>query len=123
MASVPATIGARPDTRPPAPRRATSPSAPWRNDTGPRFDTITTGRSGIDAKLTVMRVVAAPDKFRGTARAAEVASAIARAAQAAGWDCDEVPLADGGEGTLDALGGANRTSMVTGPLGDAVQAG
>jgi glycerate kinase len=31
-------------------------------------------------------------------------------------------MADGGEGTLDALGGANRSSVVTGPLGDAVDA-
>jgi glycerate kinase len=31
-------------------------------------------------------------------------------------------VADGGEGTLDALGGANRTSTVTGPLGDDVEA-
>src|SRR3954452_13461964 len=70
-----------------------------------------------------MRVVAAPDKFRGTARAAAVAAAIARAASAAGWACDERPLADGGEGTLDVLGGANRSTLVTGPLGDPVQAG
>ncbi len=69
-----------------------------------------------------MRVVAAPDKFRGTASAAEVADAVARAAAAAGWDCDVVPLADGGEGTLDALGGPNRTSVVTGPLGEPVEA-
>jgi len=32
-------------------------------------------------------------------------------------------VADGGDGTLEALGGANRTSTVTGPLGDPVQAG
>ena len=70
-----------------------------------------------------MRVVAAPDKFRGTARAADVAGAIARAAGACGWDCDEVPLADGGEGTLEVLGGANRFTLVTGPLGDSVRAG
>ncbi|QYG91657.1 glycerate kinase [Iamia sp. SCSIO 61187] len=69
-----------------------------------------------------MRVVAAPDKFRGTASAAEVAAAVGRAARAAGWDCDEVPMADGGEGTLDALGGPNRTTLVTGPLGDPVEA-
>ncbi len=31
-------------------------------------------------------------------------------------------MADGGEGTLDALGGGNRTSVVTGPLGRAVSA-
>lgn len=70
-----------------------------------------------------MRVVAAPDKFRGTATAAEVAGAIGRAARAAGWWCDEVPLADGGEGTLDVLGGPNRTTLVAGPLGDPVDAG
>jgi glycerate kinase len=55
--------------------------------------------------------------------AAEVAAAVARAARAQGWRCDEVPMADGGEGTLDVLGGANRTSTVTGPLGDPVEAG
>ncbi len=70
-----------------------------------------------------MRVVAAPDKFRGTATAAEVAAAAGRAAAEAGWDCDEVPVADGGEGLLDVLGGPNRTTVVTGPLGDPVEAG
>lgn len=69
-----------------------------------------------------MRVVAAPDKFRGTAGAAEVAAAVARAATRAGWACDAVPMADGGEGTLDVLGGPNRTTTVTGPLGDLVEA-
>jgi glycerate kinase len=69
-----------------------------------------------------MRVVAAPDKLRGTASAAEVAAAVGRAAAAAGWACDEVPMADGGEGTLDALGGPNRTTVVTGPLGAPVEA-
>lgn len=72
--------------------------------------------------MTAMRVVAAPDKLRGTASAAQVAAAVARAAAAHGWTCDEVPLADGGEGTLDALGGPNRTTTVTGPLGDPVEA-
>lgn len=69
-----------------------------------------------------MRVVAAPDKFRGTATAREVATAVARAVRAAGGTCVEVPMADGGEGTLDALGGPNRTTTVTGPLGDPVDA-
>ena len=69
-----------------------------------------------------MRVVAAPDKLRGSATAPEVAAAVQRACRAAGWRCDEVPLADGGEGTLDAFGGSNRTTVVTGPLGDAVEA-
>ena len=69
-----------------------------------------------------MRVVAAPDKLRGTALAGEVADAIARAAASAGWICDRAPMADGGEGTLEALGGANRTTTVTGPLGAPVEA-
>jgi glycerate kinase len=70
-----------------------------------------------------MRVLAAADKFRGTATAAEVAAAIGHACWELGHDCDEVAVADGGEGTLDALGGPNRTSVVTGPLGDPVEAG
>ena len=68
-------------------------------------------------------MVAAPDKFRGTATAAEVAAAVSRAAARCGWDCDEVPMADGGEGTLAVLGGPNRTTVVSGPLGDPVRAG
>jgi glycerate kinase len=67
--------------------------------------------------------VAAPDKFRGTLNAGEAAGAMARGAEAAGWSCTALPLADGGEGTLDALGGPNRVSRVTGPLGDPVEAG
>ncbi|MCU1452460.1 MAG: Glycerate kinase [Acidimicrobiales bacterium] len=66
--------------------------------------------------------MAAPDKFRGTATAAEVAGAIAAGARAVGARCSEMPLADGGEGLLDVLGGANRTTTVTGPLGDPVEA-
>jgi glycerate kinase len=69
-----------------------------------------------------MRVVAAVDKFRGTASAADVAHAIGQACWELGHDCTEIALADGGEGLLDALGGANRTSTVTGPLGTPVKA-
>jgi glycerate kinase len=67
-------------------------------------------------------VLAAPDKFRGTGTAREIAGAIAAAVTRAGASCDVCPLADGGEGILDALGGPNRTSLVTGPLGDPVTA-
>ena len=69
-----------------------------------------------------MDIVAAPDKFKGTATAAEVAAAIARAAAEVGMSTREVPLADGGDGTLEALGGPNRSSAVTGPLGETVEA-
>lgn len=68
------------------------------------------------------RVVAAPDKFRGTVTAGEAAAAVARAATAAGWTCDEAPMADGGEGILDAMGGSVRRTRVRGPLGEAVEA-
>jgi glycerate kinase len=66
--------------------------------------------------------VAAADKFRGTATAPEVCAAIARGVARAGGACRSLPMADGGEGTLDALGGPNRTTLVAGPLGDPVQA-
>jgi glycerate kinase len=69
-----------------------------------------------------VRVLIAPDKFRGTATAPEAAAALADGAREAGWDPVTMPLADGGEGTLDALGGPNRTSTVTGPLGRPVEA-
>ena len=72
--------------------------------------------------MTLVHVVAAPDKFRGTATAAEAAAAIAEAVESLGHTCDQVPMADGGEGTLEALGGPNRTTTVTGPLGEAVEA-
>lgn len=68
------------------------------------------------------RLVAAPDKLRGTASAAEAAAAIARGAARAGATCVQVPVADGGEGTLDVLGGPNRQTTVSGPLGDPVVA-
>jgi glycerate kinase len=71
--------------------------------------------------------VACPDKFRGTLTAAEAAAAMARGLRTGGFDeVREVPLADGGEGTLDALvaarGGVRRSTPVTGPLGAVVEA-
>jgi glycerate kinase len=69
-----------------------------------------------------VRIAAAVDKFKGTASAHDVARAIGHACWELGHECDEVPLADGGEGTLDILGGSNRTSTVTGPLGGRVEA-
>lgn len=68
------------------------------------------------------RVLAAPDKFRGTASAPVVAEAIVAGVRAAGGHGAALPLADGGEGTLDAFGGPNRWTLVTGPLGDPVRA-
>jgi glycerate kinase len=70
----------------------------------------------------VPHVVAAPDKFRGTASAGDVAAAIAGTARAAGWTADEVPMSDGGEGLLLVLGGTPHATTVTGPLGARVEA-
>lgn len=69
----------------------------------------------------------APDKFKGTLTASEAAEAMARGVRAAGFDeVRTVPLADGGDGTLDVLvanlGGSRRRARVTGPLGDPVDA-
>jgi glycerate 2-kinase len=69
-----------------------------------------------------MRLLAAPDKFRGTLTAREAAAAVAAGARSAGWSAVELPLADGGEGTLNVLGGGNRRTIVTGPLGEPVEA-
>jgi glycerate kinase len=67
-----------------------------------------------------------PDKFRGSLDAASAAAAIAAGLGRAGLDAHTCPLADGGEGTLDALlaatGGSRRLARVTGPLGDPVDA-
>ncbi|HEY0118678.1 MAG TPA: glycerate kinase [Cellulomonas sp.] len=73
------------------------------------------------------RVVVAPDKFKGSATARHVAAAVAegmrRAAPA--WDVLEVPVADGGEGTVDAAlaaGFAPLATTVAGPVGEPRQA-
>ncbi len=69
-----------------------------------------------------MHLLAAPDKFRGTASAREIATAMADTARATGWSADVAPLSDGGEGLLECFGGANRHTLVTGPLGHPVRA-
>ena len=71
-------------------------------------------------------ILVAPDSFKGTLSAAEVAEAIGRGLEAAGRPVDLCPVADGGEGTLDALvlalGGALRTATVSDPLGREIEA-
>src|ERR1700712_5558762 len=73
-------------------------------------------------------VLVAPDSFKGTFHAAQVAGAIARGLERAGlMPPDLCPVADGGEGTLDALlpqlGGELRAVTVQGPLGAPVKTG
>ena len=75
-----------------------------------------------------MRVVIAPDKFKGSLSAADAAAAMARGVTRAcpGASIDQVPMADGGEGTVDALvaatAGSVREADVTGPRGEPMRA-
>ena len=73
-------------------------------------------------------VLVAPDSFKGTFSAAQVAGAIGRGIERAGlMPPDLCPVADGGEGTLDALlpqlGGELLAVTVKGPLGAEVRTG
>jgi glycerate kinase len=69
-----------------------------------------------------LNVLVAPDSFKGTFSAADVAAAIARGLRAGGREAVELPIADGGEGTMEALGGVVRTAVVSDPLGRPVEA-
>lgn len=75
-----------------------------------------------------MRIVIAPDKFKGSLSAPEVCSHLEKGLQrGAGGNLDvvRIPVADGGEGTLDAAVGSGftrRTATVAGPTGQPVQA-
>src|SRR4051794_5017263 len=73
-------------------------------------------------------VLVAPDSFKGTFSAAKVAGAIGRGLERAGlMPPDLCPVADGGEGTLDALltqlGGEYLAAEASDPLGRPVRAG
>ena len=75
-----------------------------------------------------MKIVVAPQSFKGSLSAREVADAIARGIRRVLADAEVVvlPMADGGEGTVDALvfatGGSTMQTEVSGPLGDRVTA-
>jgi glycerate kinase len=70
-------------------------------------------------------VLCCPDKFRGSLTAREAADALAAGVERAGRAAHRLPLADGGEGTLDVLcpgPSDRRTARVAGPLGTEVDA-
>jgi glycerate 2-kinase len=72
-----------------------------------------------------MRVVVAPDKFKGSLSAQDVAAAVSTGLRAVvpAVEAIEVPVADGGDGTLDAALSAGFTRVpvrVSGPTGEAV---
>lgn len=76
----------------------------------------------------VMKIVVAIDSFKGSLSSLEAGTAIKNGIHLADPSADIhiCPLADGGEGTLDALvqslGGEKRSIQVTGPLGESVEA-
>lgn len=75
-----------------------------------------------------MKILIAPDSFKESLSAEQVAHAIKQGFQQHFPDADYqlTPIADGGEGTLDALvsntGGEIKTAHVEGPLGDIIEA-
>ncbi len=80
------------------------------------------------AAWLLMKIVIAPQSFKGSLSAMEAARAIAKGVLAAEPEAEIalVPVADGGDGTLNALvdssNGQVFRSIVTGPLGQAVEA-
>ena len=72
------------------------------------------------------QALVAPDSFKGTFSAPEVAAAIAAGLRQGGTEAVELPVADGGEGTLEvlvgALGGEYLTANVSDPLGRSIEA-
>ena len=75
-----------------------------------------------------MRIVVAPNAFKGSLTARQAAEAMAAGVARAVADVEivQVPVADGGDGLVDvalqALGGEPRTLFVTGPVGEPVEA-
>jgi glycerate 2-kinase len=71
-------------------------------------------------------ILIAPDSFKGTFSAPEVARAVGDGLQAAGHPVELCPVADGGEGTLEvlvgALGGELASTTASDPLGRPVEA-
>src|SRR5690242_9947316 len=104
----------------PSPARATRDSSQARNDRPAAFNLFSIHHSAFG--ISPMRIVIAPDKFKGCLTAPQVCDAIARGVRQARPDAeiDLCPMADGGEGTVAALvaatGGRFETRRVTGPL-------
>lgn len=84
-------------------------------------------RPSSPAHASPPRIILAPDKFKGSLTAREVAEAVAGGIRRVRPDAEiaRVPVADGGEGTVDAAisaGFGECTLRVTGPTGDPVRA-
>ena len=79
-------------------------------------------------RLSVMKIIVAPDSFKGSVSALEAANAMEQGIRRVFPDAiiDKIPMADGGEGTVqslvDATGGHIQTHRVLAPLGNEVEA-
>jgi glycerate kinase len=76
--------------------------------------------------MATERWLVAPDSFKGTFTASQVAAALAEGLRGGGAVADVCPVADGGEGTLDvlldALGGTRVRATAHDPLGRPIDA-
>src|SRR3972149_7525641 len=76
-----------------------------------------------------MRILIAPQEFKGSLTASQAAAAVAEGARRAlpEAELETAPMADGGPGTVEAVvgasGGQTATATVQDPLGRAVAAG
>ena len=83
---------------------------------------------GNTKELILLRIIVAPDSFKGSVSAVGVASAMERGILSVLPDAQvvKVPIADGGEGTVEAMIAATDgrlvTTTVVGPLGELVEA-
>lgn len=75
-----------------------------------------------------MRLIIAPDSFKGSLSSIEIIEIVSKSAErhVKNLDIIKIPVADGGEGTLEALltpvNGEKHETLVTGPLGNKVKA-
>lgn len=86
------------------------------------------GETLLQPQGLLMKIVLAPDSFKGSLSASRACAAMQRGVARVYPDAEVelCPLADGGEGSLDALltatGGYDKTVRVRGPLGQSVEA-
>ena len=85
-------------------------------------------KAGLRSDMSGMKAVVAVDSFKGSLTSLEAGNAVKRGILSACPDADVtvLPLADGGEGTIDSIapyiGGITKNLTVTGPLGKPVEA-
>lgn len=68
------------------------------------------------------RALVAPDKFRGTASASDVAERMSEVLVSAGYQVETFPMSDGGEGLLEVFNGSLKSVLVTSATGKRISA-